>query len=152
MPTVTLDDFRMMTGKPLGTSPWVVVSQEMIDRFADATGDDQFIHIDAERAKSTPLGGTVAQGFLSLGLMPRLFDLADPPSPANVRLRLNYGGNRTRFLAPVKAGSRVRGHFRLLALDEKRSGQFQMTIEYILEIEAAEKPAVIAEWITQFFV
>jgi acyl dehydratase len=152
MPIVTLDDFRMMTGRALGTSPWIVVSQEMIDRFAEATGDDQFIHIDAGRARSTPLGGTVAQGFLSLGLMPRLFEMADLPRPSDVKLRLNYGGNRTRFPAPVKSGSRVRGHFRLLALDEKRSGQFQMTIEYILEIEAVDKPGVIAEWITQFFV
>lgn len=152
MPTVTLEEFRKLTGQSLGSSPWLVVSQAMIDRFAAATGDDQFIHIDPERARRTPLGGTVAQGFLSLSLMPQLFRLADPPCPPNIRWQLNYGGNRARFASPVPSGARVRGHFRLVALEEKRPGQFQMTLEYLLEIENAVKPALVAEWITQFFV
>ena len=151
MPTVTLEEFKKLTGRSLGVSPWIVVSQAMIDRFAEATGDDQFIHIDPERARHTPLGGTVAQGFLSLSLLPRLFRLADPPCPPHIKWQLNYGGNRTRFAAPVPSGARVRGHFKLISLREKRPGQFQMAMEYLLEIENAAKPGLVAEWMTQFF-
>jgi len=148
---VPLSEFRKMIGQPLGTSPWLEVTQKIIDLFADATGDNQFIHTDPDRARHTPFGGTVAQGFLSLSLLPRLFDMADLPHPPDIKMRLNYGGNRTRFLSPVNSGARVRGHFTLLALEEKRPGQFQMTMEFLLEIENRDKPALVAEWITQFF-
>lgn len=152
MPTVTLEEFRKLIGKSLGTSPWIEVSQQMIDRFAEVTGDDDSIHIDPEYARSTALGGTVAQGFLSLSLLPRLFRMADPPYPADVRLRLNYGCDRLRFVSPVSAGARVRGRFMLTTLAEKRPGQLQLTMESVLEIEGGEKPALVAEWITQIFV
>jgi acyl dehydratase len=151
MPIVTLAEFRAMVGNHLGTSPWIAITQRTIDLFAEATGDDQFIHTDPDRARGTPFGGTVAQGFLSLSLMPRLFDLADVPRPPGIRMSVNYGGNRTRFLSPVHCNARVRGRFTLLALAEKRPGQFQLTIEYVLEIENAEKPALVAQWITQLF-
>lgn len=151
MPIVTLAELQTLVGQPLGASPWLEVTQSMINLFAEATGDDQFIHVDPERAERTPLGGTVAQGFLSLSLMPRLLDAADLPCPQGVKMRLNYGGNRTRFLKPVRSGTRVRGRFALVALEEKRPGQFQMTTEYVLEIEGSGKPALIAEWITQIF-
>ena len=131
---------------------WVEITQERVDQFADATGDHQFIHVDPDKAKLTPFGGTIAHGFLSLSLMPALTQMTDMPRPEGVKMGVNYGGNKTRFLAPVRSGKRVRGHFKLLELDEKRPGQWQQTVEYTLEIEGEDKPALIAEWISQFFV
>ncbi len=152
MGTVTADELKALVGKTIGTSAWLTVDQDMINKFADATGDHQFIHVDVEKAKLTPFGGTIAHGFLSLSLMPVLTDTADLPRLENIRMGVNYGGNKTRFLAPVRSGKRVRGHFKLLELEEKRPGQWQQTVEYTLEIEGEDKPALIAEWISQFFV
>jgi acyl dehydratase len=152
MPTVSIDELKARVGQPIGTSEWLTVSQEMIDKFADATGDHQFIHVDPEKAKLTPFGTTIAHGFLSLSLMPVLTQMADLPRLDGIKMGVNYGGNKTRFLAPVRSGKRVRGHFKLLELDEKRPGQWQQTVEYTLEIEGEDKPALIAEWISQFFV
>jgi acyl dehydratase len=151
MTLVTADALIAMTGTTIGTSDWLTVDQAMIDKFADATGDHQFIHIDPEAAAKTPFGGTIAHGFLSLSLMPALSAKADLPRLANVKMGVNYGGDKTRFLSPVRSGKRVRGHFKLLSLEEKRPGQFQQTVEYTLEIEGEDKPALIAEWISQFF-
>jgi acyl dehydratase len=152
MPTVGLEELKAMVGQQLGTSDWLTVDQVMIDKFADATGDHQFIHVDPERAAQTPFGGTIAHGFLSLSLMPTLTQMTDMPRAEGIKMGVNYGGNKTRFLAPVRSGKRVRGHFRLLELDEKRPGQWQQTVEYTLEIEGEDKPALIAEWVSQFFV
>jgi acyl dehydratase len=152
MPSVSVEELKAKVGQPIGTSEWVTVSQEMIDKFADATGDHQFIHVAPERAAQTPFGGTIAHGFLSLSLMPLLTSKADLPRLDGIKMGVNYGGNKTRFLSPVRSGKRVRGHFKLLELDEKRSGQWQQTVEYTLEIEGEEKPALIAEWVSQFFV
>jgi acyl dehydratase len=149
---VTLDQFRTMVGEPLGISPWLEVTQAMIDSFAEATGDDQYIHIDPIRARDTSFGGTVAQGFLSLSLMPRLLDMADIYRPAGIAMSVNYGGNRVRFLTAVPANTRVRGRFTLLAFEERGPAQFRMTIDYVLELENSEKPALVAEWITQLSV
>jgi acyl dehydratase len=134
-------------------SDWIEVSQAMIDTFADATGDHQFIHVDPERAKLTPFGGTIAHGFLTLSLMPLLASkVADAPQIEGVKMGVNYGGNKVRFLQPVRSGKRVRGRFKLLSFDEKRPGQWQQTNEFTVEIEGEEKPAMIAEWISQIFV
>jgi acyl dehydratase len=152
MPTVSINELKAKVGQPIGTSEWLTVSQDMIDKFADATGDHQFIHVDPEKAKLTPFGTTIAHGFLSLSLMPVLTQKADLPRLDGIKMGVNYGGNKTRFLAPVRSGKRVRGHFKLLELDEKRPGQWQQTVEYTLEIEGEDKPALIAEWISQFFV
>jgi acyl dehydratase len=141
-----------MIGQQLGTSDWVEITQDMVNKFAEATGDHQFIHVDIEAAKATPFGGTIAHGFLSLSLMPMLSAQADMPKLDGVKMGVNYGGNRTRFVSPVRVGSRVRGQFKLLEFAEKNPGQFQQTVEYTLEIEGAPKPALIAEWITQLFV
>ena len=135
---MTPQEMKELVGKPLGTS--------------DATGDHQFIHIDEEKAKLTPFGGTIAHGFLTLSLFPMLMAKSDCPRPAGVKMGVNYGGNKVRFLAPVRSGKRVRGHFKLLELDEKRPGQWQQTLEFTVEIEGEEKPALMAEWISQFFV
>jgi acyl dehydratase len=152
MATITTEEMKGKVGQHLGTSDWLTVTQEMIDKFADATGDHQFIHVDPERAAQTPFGGTIAHGFLSLSLMPLLTQMADLPRAEGVKMGVNYGGNKTRFLAPVRSGKRVRGHFKLLELEEKRPGQWQQTVEYTLEIEGEDKPALIAEWVSQFFV
>lgn len=152
MPTITVEEMKGRIGQEQ-VSDWVEVTQEMIDKFADATGDHQFIHVDPERAKLTPFGTTIAHGFLTLSLMPLLSDkVADPIRLDGVKMGVNYGGNKTRFLTPVPSGSRVRGRFKLLEFDEKRPGQFQQTNEFTVEIEGKDKPALIAEWISQVFV
>ena len=152
MPTVAIEDLKGYVGTELGVPDWLTVDQAMIDKFAEATGDHQFIHVDVEKAKLTPFGGTIAHGFLSLSLMPVLTQMTDMPRAEGIKMGVNYGGNKTRFLAPVKSGKRVRGRFKLLELDEKRPGQWQQTVEYTLEIEGEDKPALIAEWISQFFI
>lgn len=134
-------------------SDWVEVTQAMIDSFAEATGDHQFIHVAPERAKLTPFGGTIAHGFLTLSLMPMLASkVPDAPQIEGATMGVNYGGNRVRFLQPVRSGKRVRGRFTLLAFEEKRPGQWQQTVEFTVEIEGEDKPAMIAEWISQIFV
>lgn len=133
-------------------SDWVEVTQAMINLFADATGDHQFIHVDPERAAMTPFGGTIAHGFLTLSLMPLLASKIEQAPIAGVKMGVNYGGNKVRFLTPVRSGKRVRGRFKLLELTEKRPGQWQQVMEYTVEIEGEDKPAMIAEWISQIFV
>jgi acyl dehydratase len=152
MASITPQEMAAKAGETLGTSEWVLVDQEMINKFADATGDHQFIHINEEMAKMTPFGGTIAHGFLTLSLFPMLMAKSDCPRVEGVKMGVNYGGNKVRFLAPVRSGKRVRGHFKLLELEEKRPGQWQQTLEFSVEIEGEDKPALIAEWISQFFV
>ena len=133
-------------------SDWVEVSQAMIDKFADATGDHQFIHVDPEAAAQTPFGGTIAHGFLTLSLMPMLIEKTDLPRVEGAKMGVNYGGDRVRFLTPVRSGSKVRGRFKPLSFEEKRPGQYQQTTEFTVEIKGQDKPALIAEWIGQVFV
>jgi acyl dehydratase len=152
MGVVTKDELLAKVGTVIGTSEWMLVDQEMIDKFADATGDHQFIHVDPEAAKMTPFGQTIAHGFLTLSLMPVLSAKADLPRLEGIKMGVNYGCDKLRFLAPVKSGKRVRAHFKLVALDEKRPGQWQQMQEVSVEIEGEDKPALIAEWISQFFV
>ena len=152
MATITVDEMKDRIGTET-VSEWVEVTQAMIDKFADATGDHQFIHIDPDMAKMTPFGGTIAHGFLTLSLMPLLSSkVVDAPKLDGVKMGVNYGGNKVRFLTPVRSGSKVRGRFKLIAFDEKRPGQWQQTNEFTVEIEGQEKPAMIAEWISQIFV
>jgi acyl dehydratase len=132
-------------------SDWVEVTQAMIDRFAEATGDHQFIHVDPVRAAATPFGGTIAHGFLSLSLMPMLAARTDAPPVEGARMGVNYGGNKVRFLQPVRSGSRVRGRFTLLKFAERKPGVWEQVQEYVLEIEGEEKPALIAEWIALIY-
>ena len=142
--------------KRIGTetlSDWVEVTQGMIDKFADATGDHQFIHVDPARAAQTPFGGTIAHGFLTLSLMPLLSSkIPDAPTIEGAKMGVNYGGNSVRFLTPVRSGSKVRGRFKLLSFDEKRPGQWQQTNSFAVEIEGQDKPALIAEWMTLIIV
>ena len=149
---MTPQELQAKTGETIGSSEWFEVSQERINQFAEATGDHQFIHVNPEMAKMTPFGTTIAHGFLTLSLIPVLRQKSDCPRPDGIKMGVNYGGNKVRFLAPVKSGKRVRAHFKLLELVEKRPGQWQETMETSIEIEGEDKPALIAEWMSQFFV
>ena len=149
---MTPQELAGKTGEVIGVSDWFAVTQERINMFADATGDHQFIHIDEEKAKHTPFGGTIAHGFLTLSLLPVLGAMTEGARVDGVKMGVNYGGNKTRFLSPVRAGKRVRAHTKLLELVEKRPGQWQQTNEITIEIEGEDKPALICEWITLFFV
>ncbi|MFZ1742935.1 MAG: MaoC family dehydratase [Pontixanthobacter sp.] len=140
------------TGEVIGTSEWAEMSQDRINKFADATGDHQFIHINEEAAKMTPFGGTIAHGFLTLSMIPYLSANSDIPKVDGVKMGVNYGGNKTRFISPVRSGKRIRGHWKLTEMVEKRPGQWQQTCEITIEIEGEDKPALICEWITQLFV
>jgi acyl dehydratase len=133
-------------------SDWVEVTQAMIDTFAQATGDHQFLHVDPERAAQTPFGGTIAHGFLSLSLMPMLAARTDAPAIEGAKMSVNYGGNKVRFLTPVRAGAKVRGRFTLLAFTERQPGVREQVHQYVLEIEGEPKPALIAEWIALVYV
>ena len=147
-----IDEMKAKIGTVIGTSEWVLVDQEMINKFADATGDHQFIHIDIEKAKLTPFGQTIAHGFLTLSLIPMLAAKANLPHLDNIKMGVNYGSDKLRFLAPVKSGKRVRAHFKLASFEEKRPGQIQSMQEVSIEIEGEDKPALITEWISQTFV
>ncbi len=144
-----LSDLVAKIGEPLGTSDWLTVDQSRIDAFADCTEDHQFIHVDPVKAAATPLGTTVAHGFLTLSLLSAMAQSA-LPRPA-VAMSINYGFDKVRFMSFVKSGSRVRGHFKLLELAEKSPGRWQQKVEVSVEIEGEAKPALIAEWLFQHF-
>ena len=137
-----LDELQSLVGETLGTSDWIVVDQDRIDRFAQATGDKQWIHTDPQRAAAGPFGGTIAHGFLTLSLLPEMaasaFEIAD------TRMGVNYGLNRVRFPAPVPSGSRLRGHFKLLEFAALGGGA-QLTLEVTMECEGSTKPVCVAE-------
>ena len=144
-----IQDLQALVGQEIGTSKWYLVDQDRIDQFAETTEDRQFIHVDPEAAKATPFGGTIAHGFLTLSLVvPMMESACDKP---DVQMTINYGFDKIRFLSPVKSGKRVRGHFKLLGMVEKREGQWQQTLEVSVEIEGEDKPALIAEWILQHY-
>jgi len=150
MPIASLDEIRAKVGQTIGTSGWIEVGQERIDQFADATDDHQFIHIDPALAAQTPFGGTIAHGFLSLSLLSRM--AADVMLvPDTTRMAVNYGLDRVRFLAPVKSGKRVRGHFTLESADEKAPGQLLLNHTVTVEIEGEGKPALTARWLGLIF-
>jgi len=150
MPIASLDEIRSKVGQMVGTSGWIEVTQDRISEFADATEDHQFIHVDPVAAAAAGFGGTVAHGFLSLSLLSRM--AADAMLvPDTTRMALNYGLDRVRFLAPVKAGKRVRGHFTLDGVDEKAPGQLLIRQTVTVEIEGEEKPALTAQWLGLIF-
>lgn len=140
-------------GKDLGTSDWFLIDQARINAFADATLDHQFIHVNPEQAKATPFGGTIAHGYLTVSLLPHLqTSMADMILPQGLKMGMNYGFDKLRFMAPVKTGKRVRARAKLLSADEKKPGQWLLRFEYTVEIEGEEKPALIAEWLLMYFV
>jgi len=149
--TITVQEMAESIGTER-VSDWVEVTQAMIDQFAEATGDHQFIHVDPVRAAQTPFGGTIAHGFLTLSLMPMLAARTDAPAIAGAKMGVNYGGNKVRFMQPVRSGKRVRGRFKLLKFTERKPGVWEQVQEYALEVEGEAKPALIAEWIALVYV
>jgi acyl dehydratase len=146
MPLATLSEIKSRIGQEVGVSDWLMVDQARIDAFADATEDKQFIHVDADAAAAAPFGGTIAHGFLTLSLLSRM--AADAMLvPEDVKMIVNYGLDRVRFLAPVRSGSRVRGRFTLDSVEERAPGQWLMHHDVIVEIEGHEKPAISATWL-----
>lgn len=146
MPVARLDEIRSRIGSDIGASPWIAVSQADIDAFADVTGDHQFIHVDPEAAGKTPFGGTIAHGFLTLSLLSQMA-AGVMLVPDTTRMAVNYGFEKVRFIAPVRSGSRVRGHFSLVAMEEKNPGQWQFLHKVVVEIEGEDRPALQADWI-----
>ena len=150
MPVAKLDEIRKRVGEVVGTSSWIEISQADIDTFADVTGDRQFIHVDPEAAARTPFGGTIAHGFLTLSLLSRMAAGAILV-PDTSRMVVNYGFEKVRFIAPVRSGKRVRGHFTLAAVEEKKPGQWQFLHAVTVEIEGEDRPALQADWIGLIF-
>ncbi|GAA4721501.1 MaoC family dehydratase [Sphingomonas lutea] len=150
MPIATLDEIRAHIGQEVGVSAWLTVDQARIDAFADATEDRQFIHVDPATAAQTPFGGTIAHGFLSLSLLSRMAAEATL-LPDSLKMAVNYGFDRVRFIAPVRSGKRVRGRFTLDSVDEKAPGQYLMRHNVTVEIEGEEKPALTALWLGLMF-
>jgi acyl dehydratase len=144
----TIDDLGSMVGRHLGYSDYLLVDQERIDRFADATGDHQWIHVDPERAASGPFGTTIAHGYLTLSLVPLL--LAQVLRVEGVAFGLNYGSNKVRFPAPVPAGSEVRLGALLASADEVEGG-VQVVLDVALEVRGAEKPSCAAQVVLRYY-
>jgi acyl dehydratase len=150
MPLATLDEIRGRVGSEVGVSSWLTMDQGRIEAFADATEDRQFIHVDPEAAAKTPFGCTIAHGFLTLSLLSRMAAEA-MLVPEGVKMAVNYGLDRVRFIAPVKSGSRVRGRFTLDSVEEKAPGQSLLRHTVTVEIEGEDKPALTAVWLGLMF-
>lgn len=145
--TVTRQELTAMVGRELGVSDWFPIDQQRVDAFADVTLDHQFVHVDRERAKATPFGGTIAHGFLTLSMLVHLC-LPFIPVLANRRLVVNYGFDKIRFAAPVKVGKRIRTVGTLADVSERKPGNVIMRIDVTVEIEGEDKPALVAEWLS----
>ena len=144
-----LSELQSLVGEPIGVSDWITIDQQRIQQFADATGDHQWIHLDAERAAAGPFGATIAHGFLTLSLLPAMgasaFEVRD------TRMGVNYGLGKVRFPAPVPAGSRLRGHFKLVKYEPLEGGA-QITVEVTMEREGTDKPVCVAESLARRYV
>ena len=143
----TLSDVAACVGQEVATSEWTTITQEQIQQFADATGDQQWIHVDVERAKAGPFGAPIAHGFLTLSLIPKFFESAI--AITETRMGVNYGLNKVRFISPVPVGSRLRAKVKLLACDPIEQGGMQMAWEVTVEREGAAKPVCVAESIAR---
>jgi len=139
----SLADLPALVGQEVATSDWITVTQEQVNRFAQATGDHQWIHVDVEKAKAGPFGGPIAHGFLTLSLLPRFFESAI--AIGGTRMGVNYGLNKVRFTAPVPVGSRLRARLTLLACEPIENNGVQMTWKVSVEREGSDKPVCVAE-------
>jgi acyl dehydratase len=151
MPVASLDEIRARVGSEVGVSSWLTMDQARIEAFANATEDRQFIHVDPEAAALTPFGGTIAHGFLTLSLLSRMAAEA-MLIPDGVKMAINYGLDRVRFLSPVKSGGRVRGRFTLDSIEEKAPGQWLLRHVVTVEIQGEDKPALTAVWLGLMFI
>jgi acyl dehydratase len=141
-----IEELKTLTGQEIGISDWINVTQEMIDRFADVTGDHQWIHVDTERAKrETPFGSTIAHGFLTVSLLPQLSQQTLVVQ-GDFKMRINYGFNRLRFVSPVRSGSRIRARFTAQKVTDN-----EVTWLVTVDVEGQDKPAVVAEWLSRFY-
>lgn len=148
----TVAELRELVGQEIGVGPWVEITQERVNQFADATGDHQYIHVDPERAKQTFFGGTIAHGYLTLSLIPFLSQGRDGVKiDLGGRMTVNYGLNRVRFPAPVRVGKRVRLRTTLLAVEEVGEQAVQITQRQTVEVEGEEKPACVAETLSRIY-
>ena len=148
---VSAAELQDLVGTELEPSEWLEISQDRVNDFADATNDHQFIHVDLEKAKASPFGGTIAHGFLTLSLLTHL--LSEPMVvPENTVMTINYGSDKVRFLKPVAVGQRIRAKQQLVEALEKKPGQWLMKTDVNVEIEGEETPALIAEILFMHFV
>ena len=148
----TIDELKTLVGQELGVCDWVEITQDRVNQFADVTGDHQWIHVDVERAKASPLGGPIAHGFLTLSLIPMLGQVREGVKVSIPHKQVfNYGLNRVRFISPVKVGARIRMRTTLQAVDEVGPGALQITNVQTIEIEDAERPAMVAESLVRFY-
>lgn len=142
------DDLRAAIGQALDPSPWLTVTQERINTFADATDDHQWIHVDAERAKTGPFGAPIAHGYLTLSLaarfMPEILDI-------RMKMGVNVGCDKIRFLAPVKVGGRIRGVGEILSIEPTKDGGVQSVLRLTIEIEGGSKPACVADTVSRYY-
>ena len=134
-------------GKEVGLTDWIEVDQERINQFADATGDHQYIHLDADRAAQTPFGTTIAHGFLTLSLLSMLSGIGGGLKLENTVMGINYGLDKVRFLNPVKSGAKIRARFILASAEEKKPGNYLLKHNVTVEIDGEDKPALSAEWL-----
>ncbi len=148
---ISVEEFRNSAGTELGPSDWLLIDQQRIDQFAEATNDHQFIHVDAEKAATTPFGSTIAHGFLSLSLISYLMGQI-MLKPKGIVMGINYGSDKVRFLQPVKVNSRVRAHARVEKVSARPGGQFLTKSTVTIEIENGTKPALIAEILSLYIV
>jgi len=146
---VPVEKLKTMIGQDNGTSDWVLIDQAKVNLFADATDDHQWIHVDVENAKKGPFGGTIAHGFLILSLT-ALFGSSSKYLPESMKMVLNYGLNKVRFINPVPVGSRVRSKMIISGVEEKDGGRLLVTTTHTIEIEGQDKPACIAETLAMF--
>ena len=151
MPFVPVTELKNYVGKELGYSEWLTIDQARINLFAEATGDFQFIHVDPVKAAQTPFGGTIAHGFLSLSLIPKLMENL-LVMPEGLKMAINYGLDSVRFIQPVKVNSKVRLNVTLTDVTEKKPGQWLLKATATLEIDGQEKPAYVAESLSLYFV
>ena len=149
--TVPASELKDHVGEEVGVSEWFEIDQDRIDAFADATEDHQFIHVDPEAAKHTPFGSTIAHGYLTLSLLPHLSGQA-MLLPEGTMMAMNYGSDKIRFLNPVKVDSKVRARVKIADVTEKGVGRYLVKNEVTVEIDGEDKPAMIAETLSLFFV
>ena len=147
MKTLHVELLESNIGESLGTSNWQTVTQDMINQFADLTGDNQWIHVDTEKAKMSPFGSTIAHGFLVLSLAPKL--VAEMLTLEGIRLGLNYGFDKVRFVSPIPVNSEVRMSATLTAV-ERDDSKVKATMQLVFEIKGSDKPAIVAEWLNVF--
>ena len=145
----TLDALAACVGQEVALSDWVTVTQQQVNLFAEATGDQQWIHVDPDKARSGPFGTTIAHGFLTLSLLPAF--LASGLQVVQTRMGLNYGLNKVRFMAPVPVGSRLRGRMKLLVCEPIENGGRQLTWEITVEREGTDKPVCVAESLVRHY-